>query len=70
MNTPTLLTFLPWFLQIGQKAPAQRLIVNYILPKALDHLGLAYSFYFECEMLKPSPYYEALQERLMGSLDD
>ncbi len=61
--------FLPWLLQIGQTPAAQRIIVNYILPKALDNMKLAYAFYFECEMLKPSDYYTALQERLMGSLN-
>jgi len=68
LKTDVIKLFLPWLLQIGRTSAAQRIIVNYILPKALDDTQLAYAFYFECEMLKPSNYYTALQERLISSL--
>lgn len=70
LKTRVIKLFLPWLIQLGRTQAAQRIIVNYILPKALDNKQLAYAFYFECEMLKPSDYYTALQERLISSLSN
>ena len=62
--------FMPWLMQIGTTPAAQRIIVNNILPLALDHLEVAYAMYFECELLKSakSGFWEAIQGRLMGCL--
>lgn len=66
-----LIKFLPWFLQMGKTAPAQRIISNNLIPLALDNIDFAYALYFECEMLRESPlksYYIAVQSRLMSGL--
>jgi len=62
--------FIPWLMQIGTTPAAQRIIVNNILPLALDSIEVAYAMYFECELLKgcKSGFWEAIQGRLMACL--
>jgi len=73
LHSDWIVTFLPWFLQIGKSTPAQRIITNNIIPLALDNIVLAYAVYFECELLRSSDletYYTAIQSRLMTCLDE
>ena len=67
MNQQWILLLIPWILQMGKTQQSQRIIANNLLPLALDNKKIAYSIYFECEMLSNS-YYRAIQSRMMSSL--
>ena len=68
MNKEWILFLIPWILQIGKTQSSQRIIANNLLPLALDDKRIAYSIYFECELLSSS-FYRAIQSRMMSSLD-
>lgn len=68
MNKRWILLLIPWILQMGKTQQSQRIIANNLIPLALDDKKIAFSIYFECEMLS-SNYYRAIQSRMMSSLN-
>lgn len=63
-----LLLLIPWLMQMVKTPPAQRIISNNILPRAVTNRQLAYKIFFECEMLRVGSYYLSIQTRLMSIL--